>query len=172
MVAGLQPKTVWEFFAQIAAVPRPSKDEGRIVEHVKGVAKRLGLSAVEDEVGNLVIAVSAGKGYESAPITVLQAHLDMVCEKNAGSNHDFDRDGIRLVAGTDSATGEDIIRGDGTTLGADNGMGVALALAVATSPDVVHGPLEASEYASEIDFSAGFSSSAFHRIRILFSEAP
>ncbi len=141
-VAGLEPKIVWNIFAELAAVPRPSKDEERVIEFVKGLAARHGLSAVGDAVGNLVIAVPASEGCEQVPTTVLQGHLDMVCEKNAGTEHDFDRDGIRLVADKDSDTGEAIIRGDGTTLGADNGMGVALGFAAAISPDVVHGPLE------------------------------
>lgn len=141
-VAGLEPKAVWGFFAGIAGVPRPSKREGRIRAHVRSVAEQLGLKVREDATGNLIIDVPASGGQTKAPITVLQAHLDMVCEKNANVRHDFENEGIRLVQDSDPENGERILRADGTTLGADNGIGVALALAAATSPEVVHGPLE------------------------------
>ena len=138
----LQPRAVWKFFGGMAAVPRPSKREERIRKHLREVAEHHGLAVKEDSTGNLVIDVPATEGFADAPITVLQAHVDMVCEKNASTEHDFDTEGIRLIVTTEESTGERIVRGDGTTLGADNGLGVALALAVATSPDVVHGPLE------------------------------
>jgi len=141
-VAGLEPRSVWEFFAGIAAVPRPSKREERIRKHVKGLATQHGLAFREDSVGNIVIDVPATPGHAKASITVLQAHLDMVCEKNATTQHNFDNEGISLVVETEAASGALIVRGDGTTLGADNGIGAALALAAATSPEVVHGPLE------------------------------
>ncbi len=140
--AALEPRSVWGLFAGISAVPHPSKREERICKHVREVAERGGLVVHEDQTGNLVIDVPATTGHADAPITVLQAHLDMVCEKNAATQHDFDREGIRLLVETEASSGERIVRADGTTLGADNGMGVALALAVATSPEVVHGPLE------------------------------
>ena len=142
VVEGLEPASVWRFFAEIASVPRPSKKETKIREHMRHVAASLGLTLHEDAIGNQVVEVPATKGYESAPITVLQGHLDMVCEKNAGTQHDFDNDPIRLVVETEESAGKRILRADGTTLGADNGVGVAMALAAATSPDVVHGPLE------------------------------
>ena len=141
-VASLEPQAVWQYFSGIAAVPRASKHEERIREHVRRLAQERGFNVREDAAGNLLIEVPATPGHENAPITVLQGHLDMVCEKNAGTAHDFDRDPIRLILDRDPATGEEIVRADGTTLGADNGIGVALALAAATSPDVVHGPLE------------------------------
>lgn len=141
-VETLEPSAVWQFFAGISAVPRPSKREQRISEHIKAEAARLGLALRADAVGNLLIEVPATTGHENAPITVLQGHLDMVGEKNSGTEHDFDRDPIRLLVDVDPVRGEQIVRADGTTLGADNGIGVALALAAATSPEVVHGPLE------------------------------
>lgn len=141
-VAALEPAAVWRFFADIAAVPRPSKHEQRIRAHVRQTAERLGLAVREDAAGNLVVAVPASPGHGDAPVTVLQGHLDMVCEKNAGTPHDFERDPIRLVLDRDPQTGREFVRADGTTLGADNGIGIALALAAASSPDVVHGPLE------------------------------
>ncbi|MFQ5412387.1 MAG: M20/M25/M40 family metallo-hydrolase, partial [Phycisphaerae bacterium] len=137
----LEPRRVWGIFAGMAAVPRPSKREEKIRAHIHEVAKGFGLNAREEPVGNIIIDVPATPGHESAPITVLQGHLDMVAEKNAGTKHDFDRDAIRPLVATNAA-GERIVRAEGTTLGADNGLGVALALAAATDPNVVHGPLE------------------------------
>ena len=141
-LAGLEPRSVWGFFARIAAVPRPSKREERIRKHVQELTGRHGLAFREDRMGNLVIDVPATPGHAAAPVTVLQAHLDMVCEKNASTRHDFDHEGIQMVVEKEAASGELIVRADGTTLGADNGIGVALALSAATSPEVVHGPLE------------------------------
>lgn len=141
-VAELEPAAVWKFFGGIAATPRPSKREERIRKHIREVAQEHGLAVREDHVGNVVIDVPASPDREQAPITVLQAHLDMVCEKNTRTAHDFDVDPIRLIVDTHGENGELIVRADGTTLGADNGIGVALALAAATTPDVVHGPLE------------------------------
>jgi dipeptidase D len=139
-VAGLEPALVWEIFAGMSDVPRPSKHEERICEHMKSFAESKGLKVRTFPCGNLVIEAPATSGRESAPITVLQAHVDMVCEKNSGTKHDFLNDPIRLVIGDDH--GEKTLRADGTTLGADNGMGVAMAMAAALSPDVKRGPLE------------------------------
>ncbi len=141
-IQGLQPTSVWQFFAELSAVPRPSKREEQIRAHVRKTAERLRLRFREDQVGNIVIEVPGSAGHEHAPVTVLQGHMDMVCEKNAGTQHDFDRDPIRLVLDKEAKTGDALVRADGTTLGADNGIGLALALAAATCPEVVHGPLE------------------------------
>ncbi|MBI1825239.1 MAG: beta-Ala-His dipeptidase [Planctomycetes bacterium] len=156
----LEPKVVWQFFAEIASVPRPSKQEQRIRKHVIELARRSGLTAKEDATGNLVVPVKATAGHEKAPITVLQAHLDMVCEKNSGTMHDFHNEGIKTLIETEGSTGEQIVRADGTTLGADNGIGVALALAAATSSDVVHGPLELLFTIDEEDGMTGAKSLA------------
>lgn len=153
-IESLQPSLVWQIFSGIAAVPRPSKQEERIRAHVKQFAESKGLKVREEAIGNLIIDVPATKGHESAPITVLQGHLDMVCEKNSGTAHDFDKEGIKLLTAKDAKSGEPIVRADGTTLGADNGMGVALALAAAVDPSVVHGPLE---ILLTIDEEAGMS---------------
>ena len=102
--AALEPRSVWGLFAGIAAVPRPSKQEERICKHVREVAERSGLTVHEDQTGNLVIDVPATAGHADAPITVLQAHLDMVCEKNAATRHDFDNEGIRLLLETETAS--------------------------------------------------------------------
>jgi len=135
-LAGLDPRPVWDHFCSIAAIPRPSKHEERIVAWVRELAQRHDFDVRSDATGNLVLAVPATPGHESAQTIVLQSHLDMVCEKNRGVEHDFMNDPIRLLL-----DGE-WVKADGTTLGADNGIGVAAMLAVATSPDVVHGPLE------------------------------
>jgi dipeptidase D len=137
----LEPAMVWRFFGEIAAVPRPSKKEGRIRDRVRQLAHENGLRVREDRVGNMVIEVAASPGRELMPVTVLQGHLDMVCEKNADTAHDFERDPIQVMVEKDP-DGEPIVRAAGTTLGADNGIGVAMALAVACADNVVHGPLE------------------------------
>ncbi|MBN2562869.1 MAG: aminoacyl-histidine dipeptidase [Phycisphaerae bacterium] len=141
-VESLKPETVWRLFAGIAATPRPSKHEGKIRRHVRTVAEQHGLSVREDPTGNMVIEVPATRGHENVPITVLQGHLDMVPEKNSGTEHDFENDPIKLIIDRDPSSGRPIVRADGTTLGADNGIGVALAMAAAIEPGVVHGPLE------------------------------
>ncbi len=150
----LQPTEVWRIFSGLAQVPRPSKQEERVRQHVKDWAERRGLSVRQDDIGNLVISAPASAGYEGSEPVVLQAHLDMVCEKNRDTQHDFDSDGIHLLLDEDGASGKRIVRADGTTLGADNGIGVAMALAAATSPEVVHGPLE---LLFTIDEEAGMS---------------
>jgi dipeptidase D len=141
-IDSLAPAAVWRYFAEIAATPRPSKCEERIRAYVRAEAGDNGFTCREDSVGNLVIEVPASPGCEASPIVVLQGHLDMVCDKNAETAFDFSRDPIRMVVDRDAASGEPIVRADGTTLGADNGIGLALALAAATSPDITHGPLE------------------------------
>ncbi len=140
-IESLQPAAVWRFFAGMSDIPRASKHEEKIRAHTRQVAEELGFAVREDRVGNMVIDVPATPGCENAPITVLQGHLDMVCEKNADTEHDFDNDPIKLVVDKDDK-GEQIVRADGTTLGADNAIGVAMGLAAAASPDVTHGPLE------------------------------
>ena len=141
-IAELEPKSVWRFFAGMAAVPRPSKHEEQIRAHLRAIAQEHGLTAREDAVGNVVIDVPASPGCENAPTIVLQGHLDMVPEKNTGTQHDFEKDPIRTKITKDEKTGRDIVVAEGTTLGADNGIGVALALAAATEPNVKHGPLQ------------------------------
>ena len=141
-IESLEPTCVWRFFAGIAAMPRPSKHEQHIRAHLRETAAERGLAVREDKVGNMVVEAPASPGCENAPIIVLQGHLDMVPEKNAGTDHDFEKDPIRTVIDEERGTGRRIVRADGTTLGADNGIGLALALAAATEPDVKHGPLE------------------------------
>jgi dipeptidase D len=136
VLANLSPRSVWGHFAALAAIPRPSGHEERAVAFVTAVGQSIGVKAVHDARGNLVLRVPATAGREGAAPVILQTHLDMVCEKNREVTHDFDRDPIRprVVDAWVHATG--------TTLGADNGIGVAAALAAATDPGVKHGPLE------------------------------
>ncbi len=142
IVESLEPKSVWRYFAGLASVSRPSKHEEKIRKYLRDLLDSLKLSYQEEQVGNIVVKVPASPGNESAPLIVLQAHVDMVCEKNSDVDHDFDNDGIHLDFCDDADTGKKIVKGTGTTLGADNGMGVAMALAAATDSSVVHGPLE------------------------------
>ena len=135
-LAGLEPRSLWGHFSAIAAIPRPSKHEERIVAWVRELAARHDFALATDAVGNLVLDVPASPGREAAPTVVIQGHLDMVGEKNSDVTHDFMNDPIRP-----RIDGE-WVRATGTTLGADNGLGVAAALAVATDPAVVHGPLQ------------------------------
>ena len=107
-----------------------------IVVYVRDWAASRNLEAVVDAVGNVIVRVPATKGREKAPTVILQGHLDMVCERNASSPHDPERGDIHVVRDGD------FLRADGTTLGADNGIGVAAGMAVADDPTVVHGPLE------------------------------
>jgi dipeptidase D len=158
-VESLAPQSVWRFFSGIAAVPRPSKREQKIRVYVTQLAESHKLKVREDAIGNLLIEVPASEGCENAPPTVLQGHLDMVCEKDSGTAHNFDTDPIRLMIDKNSE-GRQIIRADGTTLGADNGIGVSLALAAATDPAAVHGPLEILCTIDEEDGMSGAKSIA------------
>lgn len=135
-VSELEPTSLWNRFDEILAIPRPSKKEEGMRRYVLGLAARKGLRHREDATGNLVIEKPASPGHEGAPIVVLQGHLDMVTEKNAGVSHDFERDAI--VPRRDDGW----VKATGTTLGADNGIGVAAILGVMMADDLVHGPLE------------------------------
>ncbi len=132
----LQPQVIWKHFDALTKIPRGSGNEAAARSYVLAQAARLGLKPVQDRAGNVVIRKPARPGRESAPTAVLQGHLDMVCEKNEGTPHDFTRDAIKVVRDGDW------LKADGTTLGSDNGVGVAAALAVMESQDIAHGPLE------------------------------
>ena len=127
---------ILDLFARISAIPRPSRREQRMHDWLAQWAGERGLATQSDAVGNLVMRVGAAPGYADAPTIVLQSHMDMVCEKRPDSSHDFDRDPIRLQRAGDW------LMSDGTTLGADNGIGMALALYCAVDQDVPHPPLE------------------------------
>ena len=129
-------RTIIDYFKQINQIPRCSKQEQQISRWLQQWAMDRGLPVKSDSAGNLVIPVPASNGFERAPIVILQGHLDMVCEKQDGSDHDFSKDPIRMVQdGPWLSAGE-------TTLGADNGIAIAMALALVDRPDVSHPPLE------------------------------
>ena len=132
----LEPRLLWERFSELTRIPRPSKEEGQAREHVLAWAAARSLDAHVDAEGNVVVGVPATVGCERAPVVVLQAHLDIVCERDPASPFD-PREG-RI----DVRVEEDWVRADGTTLGADNGVGVAAAMAVADDAEIEHGPLE------------------------------
>ncbi|MHC4079160.1 MAG: beta-Ala-His dipeptidase, partial [Planctomycetota bacterium] len=128
--------TILEWFAKINEIPRESKNEEAISTWLSAWAKEHGFTARRDAVMNLVIEVPGSPGYENSPTVVIQGHMDMVCEKAKGSPHDFTKDPIKLVYDGDW------LHADQTTLGADNGIALAMAMTVATEPDVKHPPLE------------------------------
>jgi dipeptidase D len=135
-VADLSPTEIWSHFDELLRIPRGSGSEADARSFVRGVAERHGLAVTVDEAGNLLVRKPASQGHETAPVVVLQSHLDMVQEKNADVAHDFASDPIRPVRDGDW------LSADGTTLGADNGLGVAAMLALMESHDAAHGPLE------------------------------
>ena len=135
-VSELQPTAVWAYFDQLLTIPRGSKKEDRARAFVISVAEGLGLDYTVDETGNVVVRKAAAGGSQSTTPTILQSHLDMVQEKNSDVEFDFDNDAIRPVL-----DGE-YLRADGTTLGSDNGIGVATMLAIMEADDLTHGPLE------------------------------
>lgn len=135
-LTNLKPELLWKHFEQICNYPRPSKKEQKVVEYVLKVIKELGLEYEQDSFGNILVRKPATPGFENRKTVCLQGHLDMVCEKNSDVQHDFENDPIQpYIDG-------DWVKAKGTTLGADNGIGVAAALAVMESNNLKHGPLE------------------------------
>lgn len=135
-IAELEPRVVWEHFQTLCDIPRPSKHEQALRDYLKGWAELRGLETVVDSAGNLVVRKPATPGMEDRIGVVLQGHLDMVCQANTGTEHDFFKDPIRPVLKDGWLIAEN------TTLGADNGIGVALGLAVLSADDLAHGPVE------------------------------
>lgn len=136
MIRELHPQEVFSIFHEITQVPRPSKREGKIIEWLKAFAVKHNLEHTVDEAGNIIMRKPATAGYEHKPGVILQAHMDMVCEKNNDTVHDFDNDPIHTYIDGD------FIKAQGTTLGADNGIGMALMLAAITSETLQHPALE------------------------------
>lgn len=136
-IRNLEPKALWNKFADLNAVPRPSKKEERVIAFMKDFGKQLGLETIEDEVGNVIIKKPATKGLENRKTIVMQSHLDMVHQKNASTVFDFDTQGIEMYVDGDW------VRAKGTTLGADNGLGVATIMAILESTDIPHPAIEA-----------------------------
>ncbi len=135
-VRGLKPDLVWKYFAQISRIPRGSKNEAAMTQFALETAKKLKLYARRDKLGNVVVRKPASPGRGKIRPVALQGHLDMVCEKNGDKEHDFFKDPIQLVRR------DNIIKANGTTLGADNGIAVAVNLAIMEDSSLEHGPLE------------------------------
>ena len=133
----LKPTEVWNKFADLNAVPRPSKKEEKVIQFMMDFGKSHDLETIKDAVGNVIIRKPASKGMEDRKMITLQSHLDMVHQKNADKEFDFDTQGIHMMVN------DDWVKADGTTLGADNGMGVAAIMALLESKDIKHPALEA-----------------------------
>ncbi len=136
-VRQLEPAAPWNLFADLNAIPRASKKEERVAKWVQDFGKKLGLPVITDDFGNIIIKKPATPGREKSPVVILQGHLDMVHAKNADVTFDFDNQGIEMFVDGDW------VRAKGTTLGADNGLGVASILAVLAAKDISHPPIEA-----------------------------
>ena len=136
-IRNLEPKIVWNHFADLNAVPRPSKKEERVIQFMVDFGKKLNLDTTVDSVGNVIIRKPATQGMENRKTVVLQSHLDMVHQKNADTVFDFDNEGIKMFVDGDW------VKAKGTTLGADNGLGVASIMAVLSSTDIAHPAIEA-----------------------------
>ncbi len=136
-VRALEPSIMWNHFADLNAVPRPSKKEERVIQFMVDFGKSLNLPTTVDEVGNVIIKKPASQGLEGRQTVALQSHLDMVHQKNADTDFDFNTEGIKMYVDSDW------VRADGTTLGADNGIGVASIMAVLSSDTIIHPPIEA-----------------------------
>lgn len=135
-IKDLQPAEIWKYFHEVTQVPRPSKKEGKIVKYLEDFARKHQLDITRDEADNILIRKGATPGKEHLPTTVLQSHVDMVCEKNKDTEHDFENDPIRTYIDGDW------VKARGTTLGADDGIGVAAQLAILASSTIEHGKLE------------------------------
>lgn len=136
-VRELEPVEIWNHFVDLNSVPRPSKKEDRIIEFMMQFGKGLGLETSKDEIGNVIIKKPASKGMESKKTIVLQSHLDMVHQKNGSTTFDFDKQGIEMFVE------DDWVKANGTTLGADNGIGVASIMTVLASTTIAHPAIEA-----------------------------
>lgn len=136
-IQNLEPKVLWKHFYNLTQIPRPSRHEKATIEFIKKFAQDLKLEAIIDEVGNIIVRKPATPGMENRKGIVLQGHVDMVPQKNSDTKHDFEKDPI------DAYVDGEWVKAKGTTLGADNGIGAAAALAVLESKDLVHGPIEA-----------------------------
>jgi dipeptidase D len=135
-IKSLKPESVWKIFHELTQIPRPSKNEEKAAAWTKGFGDKLGLETIADEAGNVIIRKPASPGFENRLGVVLQGHLDMVPQKNSDKIHDFEKDPIETII-----DGE-WVKANGTTLGADNGIGVAAAMSVLQDKSLKHGPLE------------------------------
>jgi len=137
VIENLEPKIVWKHFDEIRKIPHCSKHEEKIRDYILAFAKTNGLESKTDKPGNVVIIKPGTNGMENKPTVILQGHMDMVCEKNSDVDFDFTKDEINLKLNGD------ILTADGTTLGADNGIGLAMSLAILEDKTLTHGPIEA-----------------------------
>ena len=133
----LEPGPIWNYFHEITQIPHPSKKEKKIIKYMLEFGKKNNLETISDKSGNVIIRKPATKGMENRQGVIFQTHLDMVPQKNSDKKHDFEKDPIETII-----DGE-WVRANGTTLGSDNGIGVAAAMAVLASDNIVHGPVEA-----------------------------
>lgn len=133
----LEPKVIWKNFAALNSVPRPSKKEEKVIKFIKEFGEKLGLPTTVDEAGNVIITKPATPGMENRQPIVMQSHLDMVCQKNNDVDFDFETQGIQMFVDGDW------VKAKGTTLGADNGLGVATIMSILESTDIAHPDLEA-----------------------------
>lgn len=136
-LSNIEPQIIWKNFSKLNAVPRPSKKEEKVIAFIKEFGESLGLKTTVDEVGNVIIKKPATPGMENRKSVVLQSHLDMVCQKNSDVNFDFETEGIKMEIDGDW------VKAKGTTLGADNGLGVATIMSILESSDIPHPDLEA-----------------------------
>nr|WP_321451890.1 aminoacyl-histidine dipeptidase [uncultured Carboxylicivirga sp.] len=135
-LSNLEPKVVWDYFEEICQVPRISKKEEKIIQFLLDFAEKHNLEAKKDHIGNVLISKPATSGFENVKSVVLQSHMDMVCEKNNDTKFNFETDAIQpMVEG-------DWVKANGTTLGADDGIGIATQMAILTATDIEHGPIE------------------------------
>ncbi len=135
-ITQLKPQKVWQYFNEICQVPRPSKKEEKIIKYLLETAKKIGVEAERDEIGNILMRKPATKGKENVTPVIFQSHMDMVCEKNKSSNHNFDKDPIKALVEDGWLIAKE------TTLGADDGIGVAIQLALLADNTLEHGPIE------------------------------
>jgi len=136
-IRNLEPKVLWNHFVDLNAIPRPSKKEERVIQFMVDFGKKLDLETSVDKVGNVIIRKNATEGMENRKMVVMQSHLDMVHQKNADTIFDFDTEGIKMIVDGDW------VKAEGTTLGADNGLGVAAIMAVLSSTEISHPAIEA-----------------------------
>jgi len=135
-LSSLEPSSVWNYFKEILEIPRPSKKEEKIIAYLLDFGKKHHLETLQDEIGNVLIRKPATPGFENRKSVVLQSHVDMVCEKNSDKVHDFEKDPI------DTFIKDDWVYAKGTTLGADDGIGIAAQLALLSAKTIEHGPIE------------------------------
>ncbi|UCH15864.1 MAG: aminoacyl-histidine dipeptidase [Bacteroidales bacterium] len=135
-IKDLQPKAIWSYFDEILKIPRPSGKEGKIISFLMEFAEKHKLDVKQDQAGNVLIRKAASVNFENRKSVCLQSHVDMVCEKNSSTKHDFDKDPIQ------AKIDDNWVKAEGTTLGADNGIGIAAQLAILENKEIKHGPVE------------------------------